>query len=182
MTEDSVIRIVCDSAEFVHVPHTWSSSFAQNPRNLSQKILGTSPVGSELDIPNETDIPRAPLPPHRHAYTSQVLGSPVSSRHDHRMAPTIAWPKTCPKRGRVPITKLAVKATAVYPAKATAARSPPTLVKTRKESPPVDRIKACPYRQLWLHEKSSVRWHLVNVQIRFMNISTCSSYHEHATK
>src|SRR3954471_22865829 len=50
-----------DSAEFVHVPHTWSSSFAQNPRNLSHRILGTSPVSSELDIPNETDIPRVSL-------------------------------------------------------------------------------------------------------------------------
>src|SRR3954462_14757327 len=96
MTEDSAIRIVFDSAEFVHVPHTWSSSFAQNPRNLSHRILGTSPVSSELDIPNETDIPCAPLPPHRHAYTSHVLGSPVSSRHDHRMDPTIAWPKLVP--------------------------------------------------------------------------------------
>src|SRR3954469_5367079 len=102
MTEDSVIRIDFDSAEFVHVPHTRSSSFAQNPRNLSHRILGTSPVSSELDIPNETDVPCAPLPPHRHAYTSHVLGSPVSSRHDHRMAPTIVWPKTCPKRGRRP--------------------------------------------------------------------------------
>src|SRR3954471_9356410 len=61
MTEDSAIRIVFDSAEFVHVPHTWSSSFAQNPRNLSHRILGTSPVSSELDIPNETDIPRVHL-------------------------------------------------------------------------------------------------------------------------
>src|SRR3954468_6672798 len=61
MTEDAAIRIDCDPAEFVHVPHTWSSSFAQNPRNLSHMILGTSPVSSELYIPNETDIPRVPL-------------------------------------------------------------------------------------------------------------------------
>src|ERR1041384_2383747 len=133
------------------------------PRNTSHRILGTSPVSSELDIPNETDIPCAPLPSHRHAYTSHALGSPVSSRHDHRMAPTIAWPNTCPKRGRVPITKLAVRTTAVYPAKATSARSPPTLVTTRKGNPLAYRIKARPYRQLWLHEKSSVPWHLVNV-------------------
>src|SRR3954465_6727696 len=115
-------------------------------------ILGTSPVSSELDISNETDIPCAPLPSHRHAFTSHALGSPVSSRHCHRMAPTIAWPKTCPKRGRGPKTILAVKATAVYPAKATAARRLPSLVNTHKERPPVDRIKACPYKQLWLHE------------------------------
>src|SRR3954470_24107192 len=95
------------------------------PRNTSHRILGTSTVSSELDISNETDIPCAPLPSHRHTYTSHALGSPVSSRHDHRMAPTIAWPKTCPKWGRVPKTKLAVRTTAVYPAKATAARSLP---------------------------------------------------------
>src|SRR3954467_15429697 len=70
------------------------------PRNTSHRILGTSPVSNDLDIPNETDISMSPLPYHRHAYTSHVLGSPVSSRHYHRMAPTIAWHKTCPKRGR----------------------------------------------------------------------------------
>src|SRR3954467_11485664 len=106
-----------------------------NSRNTSHRILGTSPVSSELDISNETDITCAPLPSHRHAYTSHVLGSPVSFRHDHRMAPTIAWPKTCPKRGRAPKTKLTISTTAVYPAKETAARSPPTLVTTRKGSP-----------------------------------------------
>src|SRR4051812_1810930 len=101
---------------------------------------------------------------------------------------TTAWPqpsrgpKTCPKRGRVPITKLAVRATAVYPAKATAARSPPTLVTTRKGSPPAFRIKACPYRRLWLHEKSSILWHSVNVQIRYMSITTFLSYHEHVIR
>src|ERR1043165_6009964 len=161
MTEDSAIRIDFYSAEFAHVSHTWSSSFAQNPLNLSHRILGTSPASSELDIPNETDIPRVPLTASPTHFASHVLGSPVSSRHCHRMAPTIAWHKTCPKRGRAQ-NILAVKATAVYSAKATAARSPPTLVNTRKRRPSVDRIKACPYKQMWLHEKSSVRWHLVN--------------------
>src|SRR3954469_4627980 len=66
--------------------------------------------------------------------------------------------------------------------KETAARSLPSLGNTRKRSPPAYRIKAFPYRQLWLHEKSSVRWHLVNVQIRFMSITICISYHEHAAK
>src|ERR1044071_7742707 len=33
------------------------------PRNTSHRILGTSPASSELDIPNETDIPR--VPPYR---------------------------------------------------------------------------------------------------------------------
>src|ERR1043165_9270558 len=176
MTEDAAIRIDCDSAEFVHVPPTWSSSFAQNPRNLSHRILGTSPASSELDISNETDIPRVPLTASPTHFASHVLGSPVSSRHYHRMAPTIAWHKTCPKRGRAQ-NILAVKATAVYPAKATAARSPPTLVNTRKRSPPVYRIKACPSGNCGCTKRSSVRWHLVNVQIRFMSITTvCSSY------
>src|ERR1043165_2464824 len=85
MTEDAAIRIDCDSAEFVHVPHTWSSSFAQNPRNLSHRILGTSPVSSELDFSNETDIPRVPLTASSTCFASHVLGSPVSSRHCHRM-------------------------------------------------------------------------------------------------
>src|SRR3954465_13891491 len=92
MTEDGAIRIVCDSAEFVHVTHTWSSSFAQNPRNLSHRILGTSPASSELDISNETDIPRVSLTASPTCFASHALGSPVSSRHCHRMAPTIAWP------------------------------------------------------------------------------------------
>src|SRR4051812_6272924 len=144
MTEDSAIRIDFYSAEFVHVPHTWSSSFSQNPRNLSHRILGTSPVSSELDIPNETDIPCATLPHHRHAYTSHVLGNPVSSRHDHRMAPTIAWPKTCPKRGRVPITKTSYQDYRRYLIRVTVARSLPTLVNTRKRRPLAYRIKACP--------------------------------------
>ena len=30
------------------------------PRNTSHRILGTSPASSELDISNETDIPRVP--------------------------------------------------------------------------------------------------------------------------
>src|ERR1041384_6286912 len=123
----------------------------------------------------------SPLPHHRYAYTSHVLGSPVSSRHDHRTAPTVAWPKTCPKRGRRP-KHTGCQDYRHHLIRVTAARSLPTLVNARKRSPPVYRIKAFPYRQLWLYGKSSVRWHLVNVQIRFMSISTCSSYHEHATK
>src|SRR3954465_2351174 len=117
MTEDGAIRIYCDSAEFVHVHHTWSSSFAQNPRNLSHRILGTSPVSSDLDISNETNMSHVSLTASPTYFASHVLGSPVSSRHCHRMVPTIAWPITCPKRGRDPKTILAIKATAVYPAK-----------------------------------------------------------------
>ena len=182
MTEDPAIRTYFDFVEFVHFHHTWSSSFAQNPRNLSHRILGTSPVSSELDISNETDIPCAPLPSHRHTYTSHALGSPVSSRHDHRMAPTIAWPKTCPKRGRVPKHNTGYQDYRRHLIRVTAARSLPTLVNTRKRSPPVYRIKACPSGKCGCTGKGSVRWHLVNVQIRFMSIPACSSYHEHATK
>ena len=92
MTEDSAIRIVCDSAEFVHVHHTWSSSFAQNPRNLSHMILETSPASSDLDFSNETNIPRVPLTASPTCFASHALGSPVFSRHYHRIVPTIAWP------------------------------------------------------------------------------------------
>src|SRR3954471_22859554 len=109
MTEDAAIRIDCDSAEFVHVNHTWSSSFAQNPRNLSHRILGTNPVSSELDFSNETDIPRVPLTTSPTCFASHALGSPVSSRHCHRMAPTIAWPINLSQTGRDPKTILVVK-------------------------------------------------------------------------
>src|SRR3954469_1720333 len=92
MTEDAAIRIDCDSAELVHFPQTWSSSFAQNPQNLSHRILGTSPASSELDFSNETDIPRVPLTASPTCFASHALGSSVSTRHCHRMVPTIAWP------------------------------------------------------------------------------------------
>src|SRR4051812_20879513 len=85
MTEDVTIRIDCDSAEFVHVDHTWSSSFSQKPRNLSHRILGTSPASSELDISNETDLPCVSLTASPTCFASHALGSPVSSRHCHRM-------------------------------------------------------------------------------------------------
>src|ERR1041384_3651541 len=117
MTEDAAILIDCDSAEFMPVPHTWSSSFAQNPRNLSHRILGTIPASSELDISNETDIPCVPLTASPTCFGSHALGSPVSSRHCHRMAPTIAWPINLSQTGTGSQNILAVKATAVYPAK-----------------------------------------------------------------
>src|SRR3954463_13186310 len=73
------------------------------PRNTSHRILGTSPVSSELDIPNETDIPCVPLPHHRHAYTSHVLGSPdviptlPSHGSNHRVAQNLSQTGTGPK-------------------------------------------------------------------------------------
>src|SRR3954468_17902765 len=113
MTEDAAIRIDCDPAEVVHVPHTWSSSFAQNPRNLSHGILGTSPVSSELDIPNETDIPRVPL-----------TASPTHLSWVARCHPDTTIPWLQPSRGTKLVPNgdgaqniLAVKTTAVYPAK-----------------------------------------------------------------
>src|SRR3954469_12492549 len=114
MTEDAAIRIDCDSAEFVHFHHTWSSSFAQNPRNLSHRILGTSPVISELDFSNETDILRVPLTASPTCFASHSMGSPVSSRHCHHMAPTIAWPINLSQTGTGSQNILVVKATAVY--------------------------------------------------------------------
>src|SRR3954463_1175693 len=73
------------------------------PRNTSHRILGTSPVSSELDIPNETDIPRVPLPHHRHTYTSHVLDSPgviptlPSHGSNHRVAQNLSQTGTGPK-------------------------------------------------------------------------------------
>src|SRR3954463_6160256 len=96
MTEDSAIRIDLTLQSLYTLPTHGASPTLKNPRNTSHRILGTSTVSSELDISNETDIPCAPLPSHRHTYTSHALGSPVSSRHNHRMAPTIAWPKLVP--------------------------------------------------------------------------------------
>src|SRR4051812_40580628 len=117
MTEDAAIRIDCDSAEFVHVPHTWSSSFAQNPRNLSHRILGSIPASSELDISNETDIPRVPLTASSTCFASHALGGRVASRHCHRMAPPIAWPINSSQTGPGSQNMLAVKVPAVYPSK-----------------------------------------------------------------
>src|SRR3954463_11786772 len=101
----------------------------------------------------------SPLPHHRHAYTSHVLGSPgvIPTRPPHGSNHRVA--QNLSQTGTGTQNILAVRTTAVYPAKATAVRSPPTLVTTRKGSPPVYRIKAFPYRQLWLYGKSSVRWH-----------------------
>src|SRR3954462_42727 len=73
------------------------------PRDTSHMILGTSPVSSELDIPNETDIPMSPLPHHRHTYTSHVLGSPgviptlPSHGSNHRVAQNLSQTGTGPK-------------------------------------------------------------------------------------
>src|SRR4051812_35358242 len=151
MTEDAAIRIDCDSTEFVHVPHTWSSSFAQNPRNLSHRILGTSPPSSELDISNETDMPCVPLTASPTCFASHSLGSPVSSRHCHRMAPTIAWPINLSQTGTGSQNNTSCQDYCRYLIRVTAARSLPSLVNTRKRRPPVDRIKAFPHRQMLLH-------------------------------
>src|SRR4051812_48673614 len=88
-----------------------------NPPEPVPQDPWTGPVSSELDFSNETDIPSVSLTASPTCFASHVLGSPVSSRHCHRMVPTIAWPITCPKRGRDPKTKLAIKTTAVYLAK-----------------------------------------------------------------
>src|ERR1041384_7459616 len=96
MTEDSAIRIDLTLQSLYTLPTHGASPTLKNPGTRPTGSLELAPVSSELDIPNETDIPCAPLPSHRHAYTSHALGSPVSSRHNHRMDPTIAWPKLAP--------------------------------------------------------------------------------------
>src|SRR3954471_10571579 len=103
MTEDAAIRLDCDSAEFVHVHHTWSSSFAQNPRNMSHRILGTSPVSSELDISNETDIPRVSLTASTTGFQKPCPGYPgvlltlPSHGSNHRVAQNLSQTGTGPK-------------------------------------------------------------------------------------
>src|SRR3954463_10834135 len=73
------------------------------PRNTSHMILGTSPASSELDVPNDTDIPMSPLPHHRHTYTSHVLGSPgviptlPPHGYNHRVAQNLSQTGTGPK-------------------------------------------------------------------------------------
>src|SRR4051812_28382298 len=73
------------------------------PRNTSHRIVGTSPVSNELDIPIETDIPMSPLPHHRHTYTSHVLGSPgvIPTLPPHgsnrRVAQNLSQTGTAPK-------------------------------------------------------------------------------------
>src|ERR1043165_9258290 len=128
MTEDAAIQIDCDSAEFVHVPNTWSSSFAQNPRNLSQRILGTAPASSELDISNETNIPRVHLTASPTCFASHALGSPVSSRHCHRMVPTIARPVNLSQTGTGSQNKTSCQEYRRCLIRVTAARSLPSLV------------------------------------------------------
>src|ERR1043165_7996713 len=96
MTEDSAIRIDLTLQSLYTFPTHGASPPPKTPGTRPIGSLELAPVSSELDIPNETDIPMSPLPHHRHTYTSHVLGSPVSSRHYHRMAPTIAWHKLVP--------------------------------------------------------------------------------------
>src|SRR3954470_8652089 len=83
MTEDSAIRIDFDSAEFVHVTHTMEFFLRPTPRNLSHRILATRSRRSELELSNETRLPRY-LPT---ASPAPCLGypcvasTPVSPRH-----------------------------------------------------------------------------------------------------
>src|ERR1041384_3711620 len=106
----------------------WSSSFAQYPRNLSHRILGASPVSRELDFSNETDIPRVSLTASPTCFASHALGSSVSSRHCHRMVPTIAWPINLSQTGTGTQNKTSCKDYRRYLIRVTALRSLPSLV------------------------------------------------------
>src|SRR4051812_10711603 len=181
MTEDSAIRIGLTLQSLYTLPTHGASPTPKTPGTHPTGSLELAPASSELDIPNETDIPMSPLPHHRHTYTNHVLGSPgviptlPPHGSNHHVAQNLYQTGTGPKHtGCQDYRRHLIRVTA--------ARSLPTLVNTCKRSPPVYRIKACPYKQLWLYGKSSVRWLLVNVQIRFMRITTCSSYHEGKTK
>src|SRR3954453_8878938 len=104
MTEDSAIRIDLTLQSLYTFPTHGASPPHNTPGTRPTGSLELVPTSSELDISNETDIPCVPLPHHRHAYTSHVLGSPgviptqPSHGSNHRVA------QTCPKRGRVPKT------------------------------------------------------------------------------
>src|SRR4051812_40128073 len=109
--------------------------------------LELAPVSSELDIPNETDIPMSPLPHHRHAYTSHVLGSPgviptlPPHGSNHRVAQNLSQTGTGPKHtGCQDYRRHLIRVNAT--------RSLPTLVHACKRSPPVYRIKACPIQAI----------------------------------
>src|SRR3954464_3267470 len=115
MTEDAAIRIDFDSAEFVHVTHTMEFFLRPTPWNLSHRILGTRPRRSELESPTRPSYRVSLLPHHRRL----VLGSLVSPRHLCLLDTGPPRSLTRPPWDGYPITQLAVKTTAVCPAKAT---------------------------------------------------------------
>src|SRR4051812_13993408 len=113
MTEDSAIRIDLTLQSLYTLPTHGARPSLKTPRNQSYRILGTSPVSSELDIPNETDIPRVSL-----------TASPTHLSWVARCHPdtTTAWLQ--PSRGTKLVPNgdgaqniLAIKTTAIYPAK-----------------------------------------------------------------
>src|SRR4051812_32351806 len=111
MTEDSAIRIDLTLQSLYTLPTHGASPTPKTPGTRPTGSLELAPASSELDIPKR---PIYRVSPYRITdMLTQVMSwvAPVSSRHYHRMAPTIAWHKTCPKRGRAQ-NILAVKTTA----------------------------------------------------------------------
>src|SRR3954464_6042366 len=113
MTEDSTIRIDLTLQSLYTLPTHGASPPLKTPGTRPTGSLELAPVSSELDIPNETDIPRVPL-----------TASPTHLSWVARCHPdtTTAWLQ--PSRGTKLVPNgdgaqniLAVKTTAVYPAK-----------------------------------------------------------------
>src|SRR3954465_10206441 len=89
MTEDAAIGIDFDSAEFVHVTHTMEFFLRPTPRNLSHRILGTSPRRSELEFSNETRLPcylPTDSPTHCLGYPCGWVSSVTSFNHSDWVA------------------------------------------------------------------------------------------------
>src|SRR3954463_6863784 len=103
MTEDAAIRIVLTLQRLYTFPTHGASPPPNTPGTRPTGSLELVPTSSELDISNETDIPCVPLPHHRHAYTSHVLGSPgviptlPSHGSNHRVAQNLSQTGTGPK-------------------------------------------------------------------------------------
>src|ERR1041384_7109047 len=144
MTEDSAIRIDLTLQSVYTLPTHGASPPPNTPGTRPTGSLELAPASIELDISNETDMPR--VPSYRITDILTQVMSWVARCHPDT---TTAWLQ--PSRG----TNLSQTGTGpkhnwlsrlppFARPKATAARSLPTLVNTRKRSPPIYRIKAFP--------------------------------------
>src|SRR4051812_35266907 len=61
------------------LPTSWSSSFAQYPRNLSHRILGTNPAGVSWSSPTKLAYRITYLRYHRH-YVLGIPGQPIDQQ------------------------------------------------------------------------------------------------------
>ena len=78
MTEDSAIRIDLTLQSVYTLPTHGASPPPKTPGTRPTGSLELAPASSELDISNETDIPRVALTASPTHFASHALGSPVS--------------------------------------------------------------------------------------------------------